>query len=104
MLRAKVPSHPCRRPCALVEPLEGVEGIEVARTLVTLKKGRFPIRVRNINPFPTVLHRFQKVANVCSVPPEQVMSDREVSLIEVRPGVLEVGFVDVGEEIKEAKG
>lgn len=104
MLWAKVPSHPCRQQCALVEPLEGVESIEVARTLVTLKKGRFPIRVRNINPFPTVLHRFQKVDNVCSVLPEQVRADREMSLIEVCPGVLEVGLVDVGEEVTEAQG
>ena len=55
LLWAKVPFHPYRQQCALVEPLEGADGVEVARTLVTLKKGRFPIRVRNINPFPTVL-------------------------------------------------
>lgn len=72
--------------------------------MVTLKKGRFPIRVGNINPFPTVLYMFQKVANVCSVLPEQVWADREVSLIEVCPGFLEVGLVDVGEEVTEAKG
>lgn len=88
----------------VVEPLEGVEGIEIARTLVTLRRGRFSIRLRNINPFPAVLHRFQKVANVCSVLPEQVRADREVSLTEVSPGVLEVCLVDVGEEVAEVKG
>ena len=76
----------------------------MARTLVTLKKGRFPIRVGTINPFPTVLHRFLKVANVSSVLLEQVRADREVSLTEVCPGVLEVGLVDVGEEVTEVKG
>ena len=69
-----------------------------------VKKGRLPIRVRNINPFPMTLNHFQRVANISSVSPEYIRESRDVSFTEVSPGVVEVNLVDVSEESNETSG
>lgn len=51
-----------------------------------------------------VLNRFQRVANVCAVSPENIKEERDVSLTEVSPGVVEVNLTEVGKKLNEAAG
>lgn len=103
ILWAKIPSRSCKaQQYAMLEPLAEEDSVDVARALITVNKGRFPIRVRNINAFPMTLNQFQRVANVSSVSPEYIRENRGVSLTDVSPGIVEVGFVDIDQELKEA--
>ncbi|RVE56965.1 hypothetical protein OJAV_G00211450, partial [Oryzias javanicus] len=105
ILWAKTAPWPCgSKVSAMVEPLNEGGNVEIARTLVTVDHGRLPMRVRNLNPFPVVMSRFQKLANVCSVNPEDIRGCKEVSLCEVSPGVVEVAVIDVGESLRGVGG
>ena len=95
--RVSAPSY-LENPCALVEPFGGDVGVEVSRALVTLRGGRIPVRVRNVNPYPVSLYRMQKLATVSVVDALSVREGADVSLMEVTPGVVEVGVVQVGQE------
>lgn len=58
LLWARISTPPdCKDLCALVEPFRGDVGVEVSRALVTVKRGRVPVRVRNVNPYPVSLYR-----------------------------------------------
>lgn len=51
--------------CALVEGPD--RDWQVARSLVQVVKGRFPIRVRNVNPYPVLIPQRRPLANVFQV-------------------------------------
>uniref|UniRef100_A0AAV2KRN3 Uncharacterized protein n=1 Tax=Knipowitschia caucasica TaxID=637954 RepID=A0AAV2KRN3_KNICA len=62
---AKIPRPSSNQPgCALVEPLGEDGGVGVARALVTVRKARIPVRVRNVHPYALTLSRFQRLATV----------------------------------------
>lgn len=97
LLWARVSPPPAlENPCALVEPFGGDIGVEVSRTLVMVKGGRVPVKVRNVNPYPITLYKLQKLATVSVVDPLSVREGTDVSLTEVSPGVVEVGVVQAG--------
>ena len=102
---AKIPPRSSRQRCyGLVEPLGENGGVEVARSLVTVGSGRIPLRVRNIHPYSVDLHRFQTLATVSAVDPGSVREGKELSVVEVSPGVVEVGLIDAGQEQPETAG
>lgn len=81
-----------------MEPFVGDIRVEALRTLVMLKWGEVPLRVCNVNPYPVCLYRLQKLATVSVVDPLSVREGFDVSLMEVSPGVVGVGAVQVGQE------
>ncbi|KAK7925039.1 hypothetical protein WMY93_007349 [Mugilogobius chulae] len=81
--------------------LEGGESVEVARALVTVGRGRIPVRVRNVRPYALTLSRFQRLATVSAINPDSVRNGKELSMAEVGPGVIEVGLVDAVQEPPE---
>ncbi|MGH0128030.1 UNVERIFIED_CONTAM: hypothetical protein FKN15_077324 [Acipenser sinensis] len=74
----------------LVEPLDGRDTVGVARTLGVVRQGHIPVRVRNLYPFPVYLYRHQRLATVTVVYPLDVQDEKDFTLIEVGPGVVEV--------------
>ncbi|CAL9703600.1 unnamed protein product [Knipowitschia caucasica] len=94
-LWAKIPLSSQHWQCeALVEPLGENGGVEVARALVTVGKGRIPVRLRNVHPYAVQLSRFQRLATVTAIDPDSIRDGKELSLVEVDPGVVEVRLVD----------
>ena len=57
-------------------------------------QGRVPVRVRNLQPHPVLLHRHQKLAQV---DPLAVREGQDLNLAEVSPGVIEVSVVQLSE-------
>lgn len=49
------------------------------------------VRIRNLNPFPASLPRYQKLATVSVVDPLDVREQMGLLLKEVGPGVVEMG-------------
>ncbi|KAL7862811.1 hypothetical protein SRHO_G00117950 [Serrasalmus rhombeus] len=85
--------------CVLVESYGESQNVEVARSLTTVHRGRIPVRVRNLNPYPVSMYRHQKLARVSMIDPQQVREQEDVVLTEVGSGVVEVGIVQVGSEV-----
>lgn len=79
--------------CVLVEPHGECSGVEVARALATAHRGRVPVRVRNLQTRPVLLHLHHKLARVTTVDTSQVREGTDVCFTEVSPGVIEVGVV-----------
>uniref|UniRef100_A0AAV2JL18 Uncharacterized protein n=1 Tax=Knipowitschia caucasica TaxID=637954 RepID=A0AAV2JL18_KNICA len=98
---AKIPRPSSNQPgCALVEPLGEDGGVGVARALVTVRKARIPVRVRNVHPYALTLSRFQRLATVSAVDPDAVRDGKELSILNVGPGVVEVNLVDTADPDK----
>uniref|UniRef100_A0AAV2KUJ1 Peptidase A2 domain-containing protein n=1 Tax=Knipowitschia caucasica TaxID=637954 RepID=A0AAV2KUJ1_KNICA len=98
---AKIPRPSSNQPgCALVEPLGEDGGVGVARALVTVRKARIPVRVRNVHPYALTLSRFQRLATVLAVDPDAVRDGKELSILNVGPGVVEVNLVDTADPDK----
>uniref|UniRef100_A0AAV2L847 Uncharacterized protein n=1 Tax=Knipowitschia caucasica TaxID=637954 RepID=A0AAV2L847_KNICA len=98
---AKIPRPSSNQPgCALVEPLGEDGGVGVARALVTVRKARIPVRVRNVHPYALTLSRFQRLATVSAVNPDAVRDGKELSILNVGPGVVEVNLVDTADPDK----
>ncbi|XP_062403243.1 uncharacterized protein LOC134093673 [Sardina pilchardus] len=99
---AKLPSRTrCQNTCVLVEAHEERQGVEVARALTRVHRGRVPVRVRNLLPHPVLLHRHHKLAKVTGVDATQVVDGPEIHLSEVSPGVIEVSVVQLGTDLKD---
>uniref|UniRef100_A0AAV2MFS4 Uncharacterized protein n=1 Tax=Knipowitschia caucasica TaxID=637954 RepID=A0AAV2MFS4_KNICA len=98
---AKIPRPSSNQPgCALVEPLGEDGGVGVARALVTVRKARIPVGVRNVHPYALTLSRFQRLATVSAVDPDAVRDGKELSILNVGPGVVEVNLVDTADPDK----
>lgn len=92
---AKISTDTSRQQChSLVEPLGENGGVEVASALVTVGSGWVPLSVRNVQCYAVDLGRLQSLATVTSVDPGSVGENRELSLVEVSPGVVEVSLID----------
>lgn len=76
--------------CVLVESPERDDEWQVARTVTTVVKGRLPIRVRNLNPYPILIPQRRPLANIFQVDPRQIRGERDLVLKTVDPGVVEV--------------
>lgn len=79
----------------LIEPHQGAQHVEVARVLATVHRGRIPVRVRNTQPYPVMVHRHQGLAQVTSIQAHQVREGRDIRCTMVSPGVIEVGVAQV---------
>lgn len=74
----------------LVEDVgEGAEW-QVARTVVRVQDGRFPLRLLNLQPYPLELPRRRPLATVTPLDPTQVCGEKDLILREQRPGEVEV--------------
>lgn len=94
---AKLPAQAsCFNACVLVEPHREGQGVEVARALTEVHKGRVPVRVRNLQAYPVLLHRHYKLACVTTVDATQVREGPDICFTEVSPGVIEVDVVQAG--------
>ena len=95
----KIPFPPSRQPCyGLVKPLRENGSAEMARVLVTVQRGRIPLRVRNVHPHAFHLSRFQRLLLLST------LEGKELSLVEVSPGVVEVGLIDADQTQPEPPG
>lgn len=95
---ARAPSMLKKNQCILVEPLEGPSAVAVAHSLETVQKGRVPIKVRNLNPFPVTLPRYQPVT-AFSTENVHIHGPQELTLEQTSPGVVEVGVHQVSQEV-----
>lgn len=93
-LWARVPSGVKGGQCVLIEPLDVPDVVCAARTIGVVRQSRIPVRVRNLNPFPVSLNRYQRIANI-SCEPWKVWESEDIVLTEVSPGVVEVGVQQV---------
>uniref|UniRef100_A0AAV2JWI9 Uncharacterized protein n=1 Tax=Knipowitschia caucasica TaxID=637954 RepID=A0AAV2JWI9_KNICA len=82
--------------CGLVEALEETSAVCVARTLVFVRDGRIPVRLRNLNNFPISLGRYQKIGRLYLVDSSDVYGACDVDLIPNGDGEIEVGLVEAG--------
>lgn len=85
----------------LVEALPEPGAVSVARTLVELRQGRLPVRLRNLHDFPVSIGRYQKLGRLFQVDETDVHGARDVSLIPDTDGMVEVRLVDVCDEVEE---
>lgn len=99
LLWAKVANDSHITDCTVVvEPLAEIGLVEVARSLATVRRGRVPIRVRNIQPHPVTLSKLQRLAVISAVDPGDVRDGRDISLNLISPDVVEVQVVQLGQE------
>ncbi|XP_062386494.1 uncharacterized protein LOC134074827 isoform X2 [Sardina pilchardus] len=68
--------------CVMVEPHGECSGVEVARGLATAHRGRVPVRVRNLQARPVLLHRHLKLARVTTVDASRVREGPDVRFTE----------------------
>ncbi|CAI5671927.1 unnamed protein product [Oreochromis niloticus] len=94
---ARAPQTLRKGQCILVEPLEGPSTVAVARSLGIVRKGRVPIKVRNLNPFPITLRRYEALATF-STENVDIQEPFEVTFEQTRPGIVEVGVYQVSPE------
>lgn len=94
---ARAPQTLRKGQCILVEPLEGPSTVAVARSLGTVYRGRVPIKVRNLNPFPITLRRYEALATF-STENVDIQEPFEVTFEQTRPGIVEVGVSQVSSE------
>lgn len=80
--------------CGLVEALPEPSAVSVARTLASIKQGRVPVRIRNLNEFPVSIGRYQKLGRLFQVEETDVHGARDVSLTPDEDGVVQVGLVE----------
>lgn len=93
---AKLPAHQSYSDnCVLIEPHGDCHGVEVARVLAKVQRGRVPVRVRNVQPHSVLLHRHQRLAQVTVMDGSAVRDGPDVHFTEVSPGVVEVGVVQL---------
>lgn len=80
--------------CGLVEGLPESHSFGVARAIVQVTNGRFPIRLCNVNPFEVSLGRYQKLGQLFRMEETEIHGQRDLSLATHQEGVVEVGVVD----------
>lgn len=85
VLETSKPTHSC----VLVEGTGDDEPWHVARTLATVKEGKVPICVKNVNPFPVIIPQ-HPLASVY-----QVHGEKELVLRSDQPGTVEVDVQNV---------
>lgn len=79
-----------RKFCAMVEGLEQDGEWQVGRSIAWVVKGRLPVRVRNVNPYPVEMPQRCPLANVFQVDPGQVQGEMDLVLTALDVGVVEV--------------
>lgn len=82
--------------CVLIEPHRDCQSVDVARVLAKVQRGRVPVRVRNLQPHPVLLHRHHRLAQVTAMDASAVRDGPDVHFTEVSPGIVEVGVIQLG--------
>lgn len=77
--------------CILVEPLEGLSTVAVARSLGTVCRDRVPIEVRNRNHFFYIIVRGYEAFAIFSTENVDIQEPFEITFEQNRPGIAEVG-------------
>ena len=83
---------------ALIDPLTEATDLGVARSIVTVRGGRVPVRLCNPHPYSIVVGRFQKLGRLYPLDAADVRGGRDLNLSMGDDGAVEVSVVDVGEE------
>lgn len=86
VLETSKPTHSC----VLVEGIGDEEPWHVARTLATIKEGKVPIRIKNVNPFAVIIPQRCPLASVYQVLPNNLHGEKELVLCSNQPGAVEV--------------
>lgn len=95
---ARARGNPSGAPyCGLVEALPRSCSFGVARAIVKVVNGRFPIRLCNLNPFEVSLGRYQKLGQLHRLEEAEIHGQRDLSLAADPEGVVEVRVVDVAD-------
>lgn len=81
--------------CGLVEALPETYSFGIARAVVEVKNGRFPVRLCNLNPYDVPLGRYQKLGRLCRVDKAAIHGQCDLSLAADGEGVVEVRVVEV---------
>lgn len=81
--------------CGLVEALPEIHSFGIARAVVEVRDGRFPVRLCNLNPHDVPLGRFQKLGRLCRVDEAAIQGQRDLSLATNEEGVVEVRVVEL---------
>ncbi|XP_048107889.1 uncharacterized protein LOC125300211 [Alosa alosa] len=82
----------------VIEPTGEIGGFEVARTVGTIRRGRVPVRVRNVHRHPVTLKRLQRLAVISAIDPEDIRNGEDISLQMVSQDVVEVQVVQLAQE------
>lgn len=77
--------------CILVEPLEGLSTVAVARSLGIVCRDRVPIKVRNLNHFFYIILRGYEAFAIFSTENVDIQEPFEITFEQNRPGIAEVG-------------
>lgn len=82
--------------CALLEPMPdaSVGDVGIAKALVTVKRGRVPVRVCNPHPYSVSIGRFQKLGRLCTIEDSDVHGSNDLVLAMEEDGVVQVALVD----------
>lgn len=73
----------------------------MARTLASVKQGRVPVRIHNLNEFPVSTGRYQKLGRLFQVEEADIHSARDVSLMPDNDGVVEVELVECSDGMEK---
>lgn len=80
--------------CALVDPGMETSDVGVARTLVTVRHGRLPVRVCNPHPYSVSIGRYQKLGKFYRVDEADIQGPQDLSLSLAEDCVVEVTVVE----------
>lgn len=83
--------------CGLVEALPHTSAVGTARTVVTVRKGRLPVRVCNPHPYSLSIGRYQKLGTISQVEETDLYGKEDLSLTQDCEGVVQVGVVEASE-------
>jgi len=78
--------------CVLVEGISE-EQWQVARTLATMKNGKVPNRIKNVNPYPVLVPQRRPLASVYQVDPTEVHGEKEMIIRAADHGTVDVQTV-----------
>lgn len=81
--------------CVLVEGTGEESEWQVARTLSHIKRGKVPLRIKNVNPYPVTIPQRYPLAYVFQVCPQQVHGERELAVRFTDPRTVEVNVHNV---------
>ena len=81
---------------ALIDPMMEATDLGVARSIVTVRGGRVPVRLCNPHPYSVLVGRYQKLGRLYPLEGADVRGNRDLNLSLGDDGAVEVSLVDVG--------
>ncbi|KAL7852896.1 hypothetical protein SRHO_G00186810 [Serrasalmus rhombeus] len=89
--------------CGLVEAMPGSHPIEVARVVAVVRRGRVPVRIRNLTPCALTIGRYQKLGCLFRIGEADVFGASELNLTPEADGQVTVSVVEVGASATEGE-